>query len=84
MVNLGSQTGMEAIIIGQIVGDQGQMFIFEPYSISYRLMVKNIYLNGLNNFTKTYRLAAGMKSAKNKLVVLKNYSIATWSDTRKI
>ena len=67
VLNLGSQTGMEAIVIGRIIGERGRMFIFEPYSISYRLMVKNIYLNGLNTVTKTYRLAAGIGSAKKML-----------------
>ena len=45
------------------------MYVFEPYSLSYRLMVKNIYLNGLQDITKTYRLGAGMVNKESLLKV---------------
>jgi hypothetical protein len=47
ILNLGSQSGMEAIILGKIIGPNGHLYVFEPSSISYRILLKNIYLNDL-------------------------------------
>lgn len=35
VLNLGSQSGLEAIVMGKIIGPTGKLFIFEPYSFSY-------------------------------------------------
>lgn len=43
------------------------MYIFEPYSISYKLAVKNIYLNGLETISRVYKVAAGEGRSKMKL-----------------
>ena len=48
VLNLGSQVGLEAIVLGKIIGRSGKLFIFEPYSISYQILSKNIELNGLS------------------------------------
>jgi hypothetical protein len=42
VLNLGSQTGLEALVMGKIIGEKGKLFIFEPYSFSYELVSKNI------------------------------------------
>lgn len=34
VLNLGSQSGLEALVMGKIVGPKGKLFIFEPYSFS--------------------------------------------------
>lgn len=34
VLNLGSQSGLEAIIMGKAIGPTGRLFIFEPYSVS--------------------------------------------------
>ena len=55
--------------MGKIIGEEGEMFIFEPYSASYRILTKNIYLNGLSSVAKAYRLGAGDERRKMKLWV---------------
>jgi hypothetical protein len=55
--------------MGKIIGGEGEMFIFEPYSASYRILTKNIYLSGLSSVTKAYRLGAGGEQRKMKLWV---------------
>lgn len=42
VLNLGSQSGLEALIMGKIIGGTGRLFIFEPYSFSNSLITKNI------------------------------------------
>ena len=55
--------------MGKMIGPSGKMYIFEPYSASYRILTKNIYLNGLSDNTKAYRLGAGDEQNKMKLWV---------------
>lgn len=35
VLNVGAQTGLEAIVMGKLVGDKGRLFIVEPYSFSF-------------------------------------------------
>jgi hypothetical protein len=53
--------------MGKIIGESGLMFIFEPYSISYKIAVKNIYLNGLESISRVYKIGAGEGKSKMKL-----------------
>jgi hypothetical protein len=46
-LNLGPQTGLEAILIGKLIGSKGHLYLFEPYSPSYSIVKKNIYFNDL-------------------------------------
>lgn len=47
MLNVGAQTGLEAVVMGKLVGAKGRLFVVEPYSFSYGLLVRNIQLNDL-------------------------------------
>lgn len=40
----------------------GKVYAFEPFSVSYRMLVKNVYLNDLAEAVTCYRLAAGARS----------------------
>ena len=58
VINLGSQSGLEALVMGKIIGPTGRLFIFEPYSFSNQLITKNIELNNLTNITTIYKVGA--------------------------
>jgi predicted O-methyltransferase YrrM len=58
-LNLGTQTGLEAVILGKIVGNSGHLYLFEPSSVSYRILLKNIFINDLEDITHAYRVGAG-------------------------
>jgi len=47
VLNLGTQGGMEAIVMGKIIGDSGKMYLVEPYSVAYNMLKKNIKMNNL-------------------------------------
>lgn len=38
------------------------MAVFEPYSISYKILVKNLQINGLSDISRAFKLGAGDKS----------------------
>lgn len=42
VLNLGSQSGLEALVMGKKIGPTGKLFIFEPYSFSNQLVTKNV------------------------------------------
>jgi tRNA A58 N-methylase Trm61 len=69
VLNLGSQTGLEAIIMGRIIGDKGQLYLFEPYGPSYAILKKNIYLNDLEDITTVYKVGASDVQAEQKILV---------------
>lgn len=51
LVNLGTQTGLEAIMMGKLAGPTGKLLAFEPFSISYKMVVKNLQINGLSDIS---------------------------------
>ncbi len=69
VLNLGSQSGMEALMMAQKVGPTGKVFIFEPYSFSYKMMRKSVILNGFNKWTTTYNIGASNKFGIGKIQV---------------
>ena len=58
VLNLGAQSGLEAIIMGKIVGPTGKIFVFQPYSFSNSLAIKNMELNGLKDIATIYKMGA--------------------------
>lgn len=72
VLNLGSQSGLEAIIMGKIIGETGKLFIFQPYSFSYKLVEKNIQINDLSSITTLYNVGAGEE--KSTGVIRVSYS----------
>lgn len=44
--------------MGKVVGPKGKIFIFEPYSISYRIVRKNVYLNDLEDIVTIFNIGA--------------------------
>jgi FkbM family methyltransferase len=58
VLNLGSQSGLEALVMGKIIGETGKLFIFEPYSFSNSLITKNVEINGLKDITTIYKYGA--------------------------
>ena len=69
VLNLGSQTGLEALIFGKIVGPTGKMYIFEPYSVSNSLVTKSFELNNMLGYTKIYKIASSDTEKKGTLTI---------------
>lgn len=61
MLNIGAQLGLEAVLMG-LLSEGGKVYAFEPYSVSYRMLVKSVYINDLASRVICYRLAAGARS----------------------
>lgn len=58
ILNLGSHIGLESVVMGKIIGSKGKLFIFQPYSVSYNMVLKNIYLNQLGDIATVYNVGA--------------------------
>ena len=64
LLNIGSHIGLEMIVLGQGVGPKGKIYIFEPIEVTYAMLVKNVYLNQLEDITTAYKM--GTSNAYSK------------------
>ena len=55
--------------MGKIIGSKGTLFIMEPFSITYNMVFKNVYLNGLANIATVYNVGASNKYSKGIISV---------------
>jgi len=69
VLNIGSHVGLEAMVLGKIIGDSGKLFIFEPYSVSYNMVLKNAHLNRLGKISTVYNVGASNKYATGYISV---------------
>ena len=70
LLNVGAHLGLEMLVYGKIAGPSGKVYFFEPYSVSYNMLVKNIYLNKLQSTSVVYKVAASNKTQKGYIVVM--------------
>ena len=68
-MNLGSQSGLEALVMGKIIGPTGKLFIFEPYSFSNMMVNKNVEINDLKSITTVYKVGASDEKGKASIGV---------------
>ena len=87
VLNLGSHVGLEALIIGKLVGPDGKLYILEPYSKSYQIMEKNIKLNKLEDRTSLYRYGASNEKGEGTISVIYRHTgnsrISTAEEAKK-
>jgi tRNA A58 N-methylase Trm61 len=58
VLNVGSQTGQEALVMAKVIGPTGKLFIFEPYWFSNYLVTSNINYNNFSDYTTIYKKGA--------------------------
>lgn len=68
MINIGAHVGLEAILMGKL-SEGGKVYVFEPFSVSYRMLVKSVYINDLASKMTCFRLAAGARSEELRLKI---------------
>ena len=49
VIDIGANIGYYTLIAAKLVGDSGRVYAFEPEPNSYRILVKNIAINGYSN-----------------------------------
>lgn len=69
VLNVGSHVGLEAVILGRIIGDKGRLFVIEPYPVSYNMVLKNIYLNKIHEWAHVYNVGASSETASGFIAV---------------
>ena len=64
ILNIGAHIRIEAIVLGKGLGPKGRLFIFEPTELTFPMLVKNIYLNELEDITIAYKMGASNATSK--------------------
>lgn len=66
---IGSDIGLFAILLGKVVGEQGQVIAFEPGSHAHKELEENVSLNRLTNI-RIYQKALGQENRKGRLALM--------------
>lgn len=66
---MGSHIGIETIVFAKKTGGNAKVYFFEPYIITRNILIKNIYVNELQDRAIVYPYAAGNKKMKAFLMV---------------
>ncbi|MEE9200225.1 MAG: FkbM family methyltransferase, partial [Candidatus Brocadiales bacterium] len=66
VVDVGANIGYYTLIVAKLTGNDGRVYAFEPEPNNYRLLVKNIEMNGYTNITPIQK-ALSNKHGKTKL-----------------
>lgn len=82
VVDVGAFIGYYTLLAAKRVGDNGKVFAFEAAPNHFKLLLKNIEINGWNNI-KAFQLAVSDKSGKRKFNV-KALSGSSFASTENI
>ena len=84
MLNIGSQLGFEVLLMARIVGPNGKVIVLEPYSESYQMMRKSVYINSYEDRIITFNMGASNKREIGTLNVnYKNTGAAQVNDRKE-
>jgi FkbM family methyltransferase len=76
VVDIGANIGYYTLIAAGLVGENGIVYAFEPELTSYKLLCKNIEINGYTNVIPVQK-AVSNKDGKDKLLVNKTNLLAS-------
>jgi len=76
VVDIGANIGYYTLIAAGLVGENGIVYAFEPELTSYKLLCKNIEINGYTNVVPVQK-AVSNKDGKDKLLVNKTNLLAS-------
>ena len=63
VLNIGANVGLYTLIAGKVVGAQGEVHAFEPASLNFDRLKRNVALNGLNNVRLNQFAVSNFKGA---------------------
>lgn len=63
VLNIGANVGLYSLIAGKIVGQEGEVHAFEPSSLNFDRLKRNVALNGLNNVQLNQLAVSDFKGA---------------------
>jgi len=87
VIDIGGNIGYFTLIFAKLVGENGQVFVFEPEPNSYKILKKNVEINGYNN-VKLINKAVSNEPKKVKLYLddsnLGGHSLANRNNKKSI
>ncbi len=72
--DIGAHWGGFSILFGKLVGETGKVYSFEPSSLNFRYLKKNVCINNLKNIIRIYKYAVGSKEEVIKLALAESSS----------
>jgi FkbM family methyltransferase len=60
-VDIGANVGYYTVLASHLVGEEGRVIAFEPDPVSFRILEKNVLLNGLTNVTLEQKAVSNEK-----------------------
>jgi len=66
VIDIGANIGYYTLIFARLVGNEGKVFAFEPESVNFNLLKKNVELNGYQNVVLVKK-AVSNKTGQEKL-----------------
>ena len=61
ILNVGSHNGIEAIVMAKKAGPKSKLYMFEPYSVTHNILVKNLFINDLGLRSTAYNVGCSDK-----------------------
>lgn len=68
VIDIGAHIGLYTLVFAKLVGENGQVFAFEPDPTNFKVLQKNVQVNGLKNVIIEQK-AVGEKCVLVKLVI---------------
>ncbi len=72
--DIGAHWGGFSIFFGKLVGETGKVYSFEPSSINFRYLKKNVCINNLKKVIRIYKYAVGNEEKLIKLALAESSS----------
>lgn len=76
-LDIGSNIGYYALIMARIVGENGEVYAFEPDPRNYKILEMNIKYNNFDNIIKKYLTAVGAVSGQSTMMIMDKSNLNT-------
>lgn len=77
VLDIGANIGYYALLESRLVGSEGTVYAIEPVLNNFRLLEKNIALNGITN-VRAFQLAAGNKNGEAEIHIAEKGNLSSF------
>ncbi len=77
VLDIGANIGYYALMESRLVGEKGAVYALEPVNNNYRLLLKNIELNGIKNISP-FNIAAASQTGEGEIYVANKGNISSF------
>jgi FkbM family methyltransferase len=81
VLDIGANIGYYALIWSGLVGNGGKVYALEPVLNNFKMLEKNVELNGIKNI-ETFKIAAGSENKKDFINVAESGNVSSFINSR--